>query len=127
MIFADTSYLIAIVRPSDENHCRAAEISQGLAERVIITDNVFSEFVTFLAYKDGNSAAHLHAKKVLESEILLVCALNEDMPSALELIKKYPKLSMCDALSFIVMKKLGIKKILSFDSDFDGLGCERIF
>lgn len=126
MIFADTSFLIALVRKSDERHPRAHEMADNLHERVIISGHVFSEFVTYIAFKDGNKCAYESGKKLLGSEFLIVYALQEDIPSALEYVRKHPKLSMCDALSATIMKKLGISKVLSFDSDFDILGFERL-
>lgn len=126
MLFADTSYLIALLRVNDAMHHRAAEIEKQLAEPVLTTDNVFSEFITYASAKEGNKAAYGAGVKLLKSELRVVCIDETDLPLALEHVRRIPGLSMCDALSAVVMKKLGVRRILSFDSDFDDLGFERI-
>ncbi|MFA6328285.1 MAG: PIN domain-containing protein [Candidatus Micrarchaeia archaeon] len=126
MLFADTSFLVASLRVNDENHLRAKAIAEGMNEKMMISDHVLSELLTLLAYKEGNKTAYQAGKRLIGSDVLIVYAISEDIPLALELMKTTPKLSMCDALSATIMKKLRIKKILSFDSDFDALGFERI-
>ncbi len=127
MILLDTSFLVALFRENDEKHGRAAELVKEIKGRVAITDHIFSELITFLVAKDGNNTAYSAGKKILESEIILISVLREDMPVALKYVRKYRGISMCDALSVVVMKNMGIRKIASFDSDFDKLGVERIF
>ena len=126
MILADTSFLVALARQEDENHARADELASKALDKVATTDLVLSEFVTLMSRKNGNRQAHMAGEKILQSEILMICAVHEDLPSALELVRITPKLSMCDAVSAVVMKKLKIRQVLSFDSDFDTLGFERI-
>jgi len=126
MIFADTSFLIALARQSDENHARADELARDPHDKVTTTDMVLSEFVTLMLRKDGSKSAHEAGMKLLQSEIVMICAVHEDLPNALELVRTNQKISMCDAVSAVVMDKLHIKKVLSFDSDFDILGFERI-
>ena len=127
MILLDTSFLVALFRENDEKHERAAELVKEIKGRVTITDHIFSELITFLTAKDGNSTAYGAGKKINESEIILISVLREDIPIALNYIRKYQGISMCDALSVVVMKNMGIRKIASFDSDFDKFSVERIF
>ena len=126
MIFADTSFLVALARQGDENHERADELAKSLHDKVATTDQVLSEYVTLLLRKDGSRLAHEAGMKLLQSEVVMICAVHEDLPPALELVRTSPKLSMCDAISAVVMGKLKMTKVLSFDSDFDRLGFERI-
>ncbi|MCX6771141.1 MAG: PIN domain-containing protein [Candidatus Micrarchaeota archaeon] len=126
MLFADTSFLAASLRVNDENHLRAKEIAGDINEKMMISDHVFSELLTLMAYKEGNKEAYRAGKRLLDSEVLIVYAVSEDFLPALEMVRTTQKLSMCDALSATIMRKLGVKKILSFDSDFDLLGFERI-
>ncbi len=126
MLFADTSFLVASLRVNDENHLRAKAIAESMGEKMMISDHILSELLTMLAYKEGNKAAYQAGKGLVGSDVLIVYAVQEDILPALELVRTTPKLSMCDAISATIMKKLGIKKILSFDSDFDTLGFERI-
>ena len=126
MLFADTSFLVASLRVNDENHLRAKAIAESMGEKMMISDHILSELLTMLAYKEGNKAEYHAGKGLVGSDVLIVYAVQEDILPALELVRTTPKLSMCDAISATIMKKLGIKKILSFDSDFDTLGFERI-
>jgi len=126
MLFADTSYLVALFRENDEKNARAVEMSRGINERVFSTFHVLSEFVTFISAKDGNKAAYSAGTKIANSEIAFVNTMSEDIAPSLEYIRKFPGLSMCDAISAATMDKLAVKKILSFDSDFDRLGFERL-
>ena len=126
MLFADTSFLVASLRVNDENHQRARAIAEKMDDKMMISDHVLSELLTLLAYKEGNKTAYQAGKDLLGSDVRIVHAVPEDIRPALELMRTTPKLSMCDALSATIMQKLGIKKILSFDSDFDTLGFERI-
>jgi predicted nucleic acid-binding protein len=50
----------------------------------------------------------------------------ETVFSALDFIRRHPGISMCDAISAAIMKEMGMRKILSFDSDFDKMGFERV-
>jgi len=126
MLFADTSYLIALFRANDEMHLRAVEIEAEIDERVATTDAVLSEFITYASAKDGNKAAYGIGVKLLRSNLEIIHAGADDFALALENIRKFPKISMCDAISATVMKRMGMKKILSFDSDFDRLDFVRI-
>ncbi|MCX6772807.1 MAG: PIN domain-containing protein [Candidatus Micrarchaeota archaeon] len=126
MPFADTSYFIALFRSNDEKHERAVNLSKDLNERVLTTQHVFSEFITFISAKDGNNIAYELGRRILKSELVLLSTSNEDIELALEYIRKHPKISGCDAISAAVMQKMAINKILSFDSDFDRMGFERI-
>ncbi len=126
MLLADTSYLVALFVANDERHARAVEINNGIRDRVFITDQVFSEFITIASKKTGNKNAYVFGKKLLASEMVLIIPQMEDISAALEFVRKYPEVSFCDAVSAAVMQQMGVQKVLSFDSDFDRLGFERI-
>jgi len=128
MILLDTSFLIALIRKNDEKHTEAENILGQVKERTVITDHVLSELITFLVCRDGNKTAYEVGKKIIDSDIIIVSVLHEDLSAALGCVGKYNGFSMCDALSIIVMQKLGIKKIASFDSDFDRIkNIERLY
>jgi predicted nucleic acid-binding protein len=127
MIFADTSFLISLFRENDEYNARAVRLSKEIDQRVVITSEILVELVTFILRKDGKETAYRIGKKIIESDVIIIYIGDDDIPDALQYVKRYEGLSMCDALSAVVMKKIGIKKILSFDSDFDKLNLERVF
>ena len=126
MLFADTSYLVGVFVSNDGWHERAMEIARGISEEIAVTDHVFSEFITLVSKRSGNKAAYEAGRQILESDLAVLPTERADLVSALEYVRKHPGISMCDAVSAAVMQNLGIRRILSFDSDFDDLGFERI-
>ena len=114
MIFADTSFFVALYRRKDDFHDSAAEAAKKLGESVVTTDHVLSELVTIISKKDGNKAAYEVGMALLESDVSVYYPSEEIIGESLQTIRKVPSISMCDALSSVVMRKLGIKKILSF-------------
>jgi predicted nucleic acid-binding protein len=126
MLFADTSYLVSLFVANDERHTRALQLIT-VQDRLVSTDHVFSEFITMAMRRAGHKSAYEFGKHLLQSDITFLDVVAEDLLPALGFVKSHPNLSMCDALSAVLMTKLGIRKILSFDSDFDRLGFERLY
>ncbi|MFQ5406669.1 MAG: type II toxin-antitoxin system VapC family toxin [Candidatus Micrarchaeia archaeon] len=128
MIFADTSAIIAYFCPDDERHLSAKNLLGNVQETIIISDHVLDETITFIARRYDSNFAYAVGKKIFSSkETLLQTATMEDLNKALETVKKHRKMSFCDALSVIIMQNNKIKKILSYDSDFDYVkGIQRI-
>ncbi len=128
MILLDTSFLVAFTREKDVNYARALELSGAFEEHTVITNHILHEYASFLFRKDGPDAAYRAGKQLLESDVQVVCLLQEDLMPALEIVKKYGHLDFGDASSIVAMRKTGIKRIASFDSDFDRIpGIERVF
>jgi predicted nucleic acid-binding protein len=56
----------------------------------------------------------------------LVRLTDTELKAAGEIFKKYPRLSFVDSTTVALMLVRGIKDLISFDSDFDGVpGIER--
>ena len=128
MILLDTAYLVALVRKNDANHERADELAKGFEEKTIISGWVFSETANYLIRKDGSTKVLPVLRHIRASDAIFVAPSDEDIKPALDLIEKYDHLSFTDASNVIVMQRLNIKKIASFDSDFDRvIGVQRIF
>ncbi len=129
MIFADSSVLIAAARKSDENHVKALELLRKHAEeKFLVTDAVVSEVVTFVSKRTNPGAGYETGKRLVDSEEFEVFFPTRDhLPKSLETLKKYGFDSLCDALSVEAMKEQRIRRICSFDSDFDRVpGITRI-
>ena len=126
MMFADTSYILALLVSNDERHERAVALSKDISEKLVSTDHVLSEFVTIVSKRAGNKAAYVLGANLLKSEFDFVYCDAETMSLALDFIRRHPGISMCDAISAAVMKSMGMKKILSFDCDFYKLGFVRV-
>jgi len=119
MIFADSSYFIAIVREKDRWHKDALRVSEKIRDSLLISELVISESITMVGSFEGGKAG-----KTLYEYFIDNCRIefiNEEMmEKAVNAFLKYDgSISLADASSIEIMKKSGIKKIISFDSDFD--------
>ncbi|CAG0994721.1 23S rRNA-specific endonuclease VapC20 [Methanosarcinales archaeon] len=119
MIFADSSYFIAIAREKDRWHEDALKVSEKIRESLLISELVISESITMVGSFEGGKAG-----KILYEYFIDNCRvefINEEMMGkAVDTFLKYDgSISLADASSIEIMKKHGIKKIISFDSDFD--------
>ena len=127
MIFADSSYFIALAREKDRWHKDALRISDRVRESMIISELIISESITMVGSFEGGKAG-----KTLYEYFLDNCKIefinDEIMEKAMETFLKYDgSISLADASSIEIMKKYGIKKIISFDGDFDKVNeIERI-
>jgi predicted nucleic acid-binding protein len=119
MIFVDSSYFIAIAREKDRWHNNALKLVEKTNDSMMISDFIISESVTLVGSLEGGKAG-----KILYEYFIDNCKIyfidEEILSKAIGSFLKYDgSLSLADAASIEVMKKHGIKKILSFDSDFD--------
>jgi len=119
MIFADSSYFIAIAREKDRWHEDALRVSEKIRESLLISELVISESITMVGSFEGGKAG-----KTLYEYFIDNCRIEfinqEMMEKAVDTFLKYDgSISLADASSIEIMKKHGIKKIISFDSDFD--------
>lgn len=119
MIFADSSYFIAIAREKDIWHKDALKLAEKIKEPLLISELIISESVTLVGSLEGGKAG-----KILYEYFLDNCKIEfideEIIEKAMDTLLKYDgSISLADASSIEIMKKHGIKKIISFDSDFD--------
>lgn len=121
-IFLDSSYLIAFVDKRDRAHLEAIglaeQISEGVFGRIVISDYVFDESVTFIASRQGFKKAIEWGKKTLDSELELIYTSKEVFQKAWELFQKRKNLSFTDCTIVELMKAEGIKHLASFDEGF---------
>jgi predicted nucleic acid-binding protein len=129
MILVDSSFLISLFAPKEERHGRSLELWNDLSETGLITDHIFEEVVDWLMKNYGPETAYAAGLRILNNEQLNILMVDRrQVEIALEIMKKYGGLSLCDSLSVLVMKENGLRKILSFDSDFDRFkGIERLY
>ena len=123
MILLDAGIMIAQANKEDSYHERAMELLALLNENhesLMITEAVLSEVVTYIARKRGPEEAAKFARAIIASvEIEILISSKEDASMALDLLQKYELNSYSDSLSMAIMESRNIKKIASFDSDFD--------
>jgi len=121
----DSVVIIGAFYRNDQWHTKALpiirEIDSG-SEHVIVTDFILAEVINFLHKRAGHDAAveTLHALESAEN-ISIIRITDSQFSSGLTCFKKYPRLSLVDAMTVACMEDLGITHIYSFDSDFDGI------
>lgn len=119
MIFADSSYFIALARENDRWHKDAIRLSEKMKENLMISELVLSESITMVGSFEGGKTG-----KILYEFFADNCRIEftnaEILENAMDSFLKYDgSISLADASSIEIMKKYRIKKIVSFDSDFD--------
>ena len=127
-VFADTSALVALYDPRDQNHLAAkVEYNElNAAGTVLIaTTDVFGETVTLLQARAGHAAA-VAAGVMLRSETNWRLFPVEDSAreAAWEMFCKFDdkRYSLTDCTSFVTMQRMRIQEALTFDSDFRKMG-----
>ena len=132
-VFIDTGVWIAAARQPDAQHERAKALGKEILQRrvkVVISDMVLAEVVTFILKKDGHEPAQ-KLMDLLEDNTTILFVDKPILEDAKALLRRYwsprKRLSVCDATSYILMQRRGIEDLYSLDSGFDGLpGITRI-
>lgn len=119
MIFADSSYFIALAREKDRWHKDALKLAEKINNPLLVSDLVISESITMVGSLEGGKAGKLLYEYFIDN-----CKIefidNEMLAKGMETFLKYDgSISLADAVSVEIMKENMIKKIISFDGDFD--------
>ncbi len=126
MIFVDSSYFIARIKTDDRWHNEALNLK--ITDPLLISELIMSESITMVGAFNGGKAG-----KILYEFFLDNCRIEyldeEMMEKSMDIFLKYNgSISLTDSSSIEIMKKHDVKKIISFDSDFDKIkGIERVF
>jgi len=132
MVFADTSGFVAAFDARDAWHAQGARAWRGLAaagERLLTTDLVVAETVTHLRRRAGWEPSKRAGDAILKSRTIeILCADRALLDAAFREFVRIadPKLSLCDALSFIVMRDRGVAHALTLDRHFADAGFQII-
>jgi uncharacterized protein len=126
MIFVDTSAVIALYFPKDIFHSKAdVWFADNKNESFVTTNQVVIEILNWARYKGGKKVAVEMGENLYSGEgITLLKSSSEDEKNAWKLFKRLSGngVSMTDCISFVVMKRLKIKKAFAFDKDFRKAG-----
>jgi predicted nucleic acid-binding protein len=128
MILVDSSIFIALADKRDQWHRSAVKLTDQLeSEEIIVSDLIVSEVVTEIGQRAGGKAAMRMYHYFIDNCSLEYCD-PASLPVAInEFLTYNGKLSFPDAFSVYLMKKMGIARIYSFDSDFDRVpGIQRV-
>jgi uncharacterized protein len=125
MIFVDSGAWIALLDQKDRYHERAhrfqRELSQGRFGRMMTTDYVLSEAVTYLRLKgSGDSVREFRRIRVDSESVQIVWTPSDRFWEAWQHLegRMDKRWSFTDCLSFVTIRALGIEVAFGFDSDF---------
>lgn len=131
-VFCDTSFFFASLYPKDVNYERAGQIlKDALSQEISLctTWDIISETATLLVYRFNSKAAirFLDEIKPVVNIVYYDDSVREEAERVFRLMSKDKKLSFCDAISYVVVKRI-LKDIVcvSFDEDFSSLGLSVI-
>lgn len=131
-LFVDTGAWLALNDKRDRYHHKAVSISKDLKKqkvKMVISEYVFVESLTLIRYRVGYQSALLFGNKIMESKIVEFMEVDESIRNgAWEIFQKYKDqhFSFVDCVSFVVMQRLNLKKVFTFDEHFSYLGFEII-
>jgi len=129
-IFVDSNFFIALFNLTDSLHPKVLKISRGLKRenpRLYISNFIFLEIVTVLSQRVNRETAVLLGNYLLKDKQLEVIHIDKKLNEITwEIFKSINKknCSFVDASILAVMKREGIKKLLTFDKE-DFLSLKR--
>lgn len=129
MMLIDTSGLVCYFDRSDYRHGEAVRIFRSAVSKVVHS-YVLAEFIPLCRSRQLNmSKALALARELLESEDVSVVWVDEQLHrAALTLLEPRPDktYSLCDAVSFVLMRLLGITEALTTDRHYEQEGFTRL-
>ena len=127
-VFADTFYWIALASPKDQWHERAKLIGPELGNpRIVTTEEVLSEFLTFLAEYGPvlrEAAVRLVHAIIEDPNILLLPQTRESFRGGLGLYERRldKEYSLIDCVSMQTMRHRQLQEVLTHDHHFEQEG-----
>jgi predicted nucleic acid-binding protein len=125
-MFADSSALIALALPSDDNHSAARRFAEEApSARFVITELALNETVTYLrARSDAARAAAAARRLVASTRYQLVFTDLALIEAGLENLERFAdkRLSLADAVAFALIDQLALDGAFTFDRDFRDCG-----
>ena len=125
MIFLDTSAIYALADKADPNHadaCKKFDLALKAGEMFLVHNYVLVESGTLLQARLGlqSALAFLTDARAFDTE-WVDSALHQEALKEFEKIGK-KGISLVDCMSFLVMRRRGVRKILAFDTNFQDQG-----
>lgn len=128
-MFIDTSGFFSLYSQEDEHHNTAEEIFDQFGRR-ITTSYVLAEYVA-LALIRGLPRTEVLAfsEEILDDDSVEIVWVHEDLHfRAVKLLRQRPdkRYSLCDAVSFVLMRDRGETEALTTDRHFEQEGLVRL-
>jgi predicted nucleic acid-binding protein len=126
-VFVDTSAIVALLSATDDHHTEAVEAWRGLVRqraRLVTTDLVLAEAVVVARVRAGFDASVQVGERLLAEPFEIVWSDRALVDEAWKLYRRYRDhvLSLCDCVSFAVMRRGRIQTAFAYDDDFDAVG-----
>jgi uncharacterized protein len=127
-LFLDTNYLVALESSEDMHHAAAITHWRSLLKNLpplVTTSYIFDEAVTFFNSRRQHTKAAEVGNRLLRSGAIDLIYVDESLfyEGWQFLLKHNDKsYSLTDCISFVVMKKRGLKSALTFDHHFNQAG-----
>lgn len=124
-IFADTSYFLAIINPSDRDYRIAHQITAGHPGQLVTTAWILVELGSALCRADLRPLFLTLLDKIKGRPENVVVPPNEGLlEDGIELFRRRhdKNWSLTDCISFVVMEELGITDALTNDTHFQQAG-----
>ena len=128
MIFIDTGAFLARYLRDDQYHRSAVAAWEELGsdrENCVTSNFVLDETFTLLGRRAGYGFAVERAKNTYASQALTICRPDRrDEINALGFFGKYAdqNVSFTDCISIVLMKRVKINRVFSFDKHFEFAG-----
>jgi uncharacterized protein len=129
MILLDTGYLVAVLRPRDELHARAAAWSRFLREPFLITEYVLWETINHFSEPIDRPKIHRFLDEVGRNPAYEIVAASGALYSAgLDFHRRHAdkSWSLTDCISFHVMRMRAMSRALAHDQHFEQAGFEAL-
>jgi len=124
--FLDSSFWICLRDEQERGHPRAREIIQRLGTEnalLVVTPLILAETHAYFCRAPRRA---LQILDDLENNPVMRCEplFPADQEAAIRLLRQYTdkSYSFCDAFSFVIMRRLGLRRVLSFDEHFRQFG-----
>ena len=128
-MFIDTSGWLCLYHKDEPEHREAVELYQNAVIR-ITTSYVLAEFVPLAQVRGFPRAKNLEfSQRILDSAEIEIIWIDENLHrQAVALLRERAdkKYSLCDAVSFVVMRQRGISESLTTDKHFRQEGFVRL-
>jgi predicted nucleic acid-binding protein len=126
VIFADSSLFVALADKKDQWHNDAVRLGPSVTKGTVVSDLVVAESVTIIGSRGGGRAAATLYEFFRDS-----CDIEFVDRRRLEAAMRHHlmfdgRLSVADCASVVIMTERKLRRIVSFDKDFDRVkGIER--
>jgi predicted nucleic acid-binding protein len=129
----DSSALVALLNPRDSRHSDIREQMESLSAAkwaLFVPTLVIAETYRVLLYKAGvhKSVPLRFVEAVFDGSYNILRPSSEDESEAVGLLRRFgdQKLTLTDAVSMTMMKRLGLARAVTLDWHFSLLGFERL-